>query len=96
MTDTRYMRFLDEEGRLRQFPSKHGIRMDIYEYLSEKFEFDKVYAEREVNELLKRWSTTGDHVILRRALVDFGFLSCKRDGSEYMRVKRENTETDAQ
>lgn len=70
--------------------------MDIYEYLSEKFEFDKVYAEREVNELLKRWSTTGDHVILRRALVDFGFLSRKRDGSEYMRVKRENTETDAQ
>ena len=42
---------------------------------------DLRYQEKEVNEILGR--SYGDYVLLRRLLVDYGFLDRKRDGSEY-------------
>ena len=42
-------RFLDEEGKLKQLPSKKAVRDITYAYLAEKFEFDRDYSEHEVN-----------------------------------------------
>jgi hypothetical protein len=46
----------------------------------------RVYIEREVNELIKAWHTFGDHVTLRRALVDCRLLTRKNDGAEYRKL----------
>ena len=42
---------------------------------------DLRYSEKEVNEMLGR--SYEDYALLRRLLVDYGFLDRKRDGSEY-------------
>jgi hypothetical protein len=51
------------------------------EYVIKAFELDVYYSEREVNEVLKEFHP--DTAILRRYLVDYGFLARERDGSRY-------------
>ena len=76
-------RFLDEQGRLKQLPSKSSVRQEVFRYLSSKLEFDMKYTENEVNQILTEWSTSGDYFILRRGLVDIELLSRTADGSQY-------------
>lgn len=76
-------RFLDEQGRLKQIPSKSSVRKEALQYLADKFEDGVIYTEKEVNRLLMEWSTVGDYFILRRDLVENKFLDRTADGSEY-------------
>lgn len=82
--------FLDSAGRVTQLPSKQKKKLAVLEYLAEKFELGNTYSERQVNEVCNRWHTFGDCFILRRELVDNGYLDRERDGSKYWRVA-ENT-----
>lgn len=76
-------RFLDPEGRVKQFPAKAVPREAVLYYLAEKFEFDVDYKEREVNAILTEWHTFNDFFILRRSLVEAGYLNRLNDGSRY-------------
>ncbi len=76
-------RFLDDEGRLKQVPSKSSVRKEALRYLSDKFETGKIYTEKEVNQVLIEWSTTGDYSFLRRGLIEGSFLDRTADGSQY-------------
>ena len=78
--------FLDEDGLITQLPSKQGKRLAVLEYLAEKFELNVDYTERQVNEICNRWHTFGDYFLLRRELVDNGYLNREGDGSRYWRV----------
>jgi hypothetical protein len=40
-------RFLDDRGRLKQVPSKSSVRKEALQYLSDKFDDDKKYTEKE-------------------------------------------------
>lgn len=44
-------------------------------------------AEREVNEILKRMNGFGDHVLIRRELVDWGMVSRSTDCKVYRRIE---------
>ncbi|NLG04060.1 MAG: DUF2087 domain-containing protein [Clostridia bacterium] len=68
-----------------QLPRKQKARRAVFEYLSEKFEPNQVYSEKQVNEICEQWHTFEDYFLLRRELVDYGFLSRERDGSKYWR-----------
>ena len=72
-----------------QLPRKQKARRAVLAYLSEKFERDCVYTEQQVNEICGRWHTFGDHVLLRRELVDERLLNRERDGSRYWRAAAE-------
>ncbi|MCE5235442.1 MAG: DUF2087 domain-containing protein [Clostridiaceae bacterium] len=76
-------RFLDAEGRVKQFPAKAAPRETVLSYLAEKFELGVDYKEREVNAVLTEWHTFGDYFILRRSLVEAGYLNRLNDGSRY-------------
>jgi hypothetical protein len=80
-------RFLNEAGLVKVWPSKHSRKELIVAYLATKFEFDTVYHEREVNEILKQWHTFSDWPLLRRELVERGYMSRNRSGTEYRRLK---------
>jgi hypothetical protein len=69
-------------GRLVRLPARRGQRRVILEYVADRFESDRQYAEVEVNDLLG--SLHDDHVSLRRYLVDEGLLD--RKGGVYRRV----------
>ena len=78
-------RFLDEDGKLKQWPSKQAPREEVFSYLAEKFEPGRDYTEHEVNAMLSSWHTFGDLFILRRGMIESGWLKRMRDGSRYWR-----------
>lgn len=75
--------FLDSDGKLTSLPSKRKMKIYAVYYLSTKLESNKTYTEREVNEILDKWNTFGDHSTLRRELCNFKFLERKDDSSAY-------------
>ena len=60
-------------GRLLAMPAAHGKRLVVLDHLAGLFEPGRRYPEREVNELLGRYHP--DYAMLRRYLVDDGFLA---------------------
>ena len=87
-------RFLDEEGKVKLWPSKQAPREEVFCYLADKFEMGRDYTEHEVNAVLASWHTFGDLFILRRGLIESGWLMRLKDGSRYWRNpdKREASE----
>ncbi|WP_283610493.1 DUF2087 domain-containing protein [Faecalispora anaeroviscerum] len=83
------VRFLNSEGKITQLPQKNSVRLAILNYLAQKFEPDRSYTEREVNDLCERWHTFGDYFLLRRELVDHGLLCRESNGSRYWRAEAE-------
>jgi len=76
-------RFLDPDGRLRQFPARRKMKIICLFYLAQKFEKDRQYTEREVNDLLLDWHTFGDPATLRRELSDYRFLDRRAHRRRY-------------
>jgi len=79
---------LDERGRVADWPHKkhEDQQLAIRLYLADKFEFDREYTEKEVNDLLNEWATFGDWALLRRELFMYGLLGRYKDGSKYWRT----------
>ncbi|MBU1144944.1 MAG: DUF2087 domain-containing protein [Firmicutes bacterium] len=77
------IRFFGKDGRLFCFPSKQKNKVIIFIILSNKFEFDIEYSEKEINMELKR--IVDDFPLFRRALIDFGLFSRTRDCKVYTR-----------
>lgn len=75
--------FLDENGRLIQFPAKRKMKLVALAYLAEKFVPERKYTEKEVNELLLSWHTFGDPATLRRELYNARFLGRDAGGAVY-------------
>ena len=63
-------------GRLVEIPAKHAKRLVVLERLALEFEPGVRYAEREVNQVLRRFHD--DYASLRRYLVDEDLLSRQR------------------
>ena len=85
--------FLDKDGKIEQIPVPARTRIPLLRYLAEKFETGRDYTEREVNVTIAAWHTFNDYFILRRLLVDHGFLARVPDGSRYWRPE-EDSETE--
>ena len=75
--------FLDDAGRLTQWPSRYRVQRMAVALLAQRFEPGREYSERDVNSLLLEGHTFGDWAILRRSLVDWRFMSREQDGSRY-------------
>ena len=84
--------FLDGEGKIRQLPVPGRTKMPVLAYLARKFEPEKIYSEKEVNAVIDEWHTFGDYFILRRLLVDQGFMARKADGSAYWLLQKAEKE----
>jgi chloramphenicol O-acetyltransferase type A len=76
-------RFLDTDGRVRQWPKRLSDKQLVLKYLATKFEKGRSYHEREVNEVLKQWHTFSDWPLLRRELYEQKLLDRNRDGTDY-------------
>lgn len=74
---------LDPQGRLIRWPTKLTQQRLAVAYLVAKFERGRRYSETEVNVVLDEWSLFRDAAILRRTLVEEGWLERTADGREY-------------
>lgn len=70
-------------GPLSSFPTREKRRLILLNQIATRFSPDQTYSEKEVNAILS--AVYSDHVLLRRLLIDYGFLTRKADGSEYRR-----------
>ena len=84
----RIQRFLDEEGRVKTWASKSTTKLEILQYVAEKFEKDRIYTEKEVNAIIDRWHTFGDYFLIRRELVDHSLLARTTNGAQYWVAKQ--------
>lgn len=81
--------FLDCEGRIVQLPAPNRTRIPVLAYLAGKLEEGRIYREKEINGIINEWHTFGDYFILRRLMVDYGFLARTTDGARYWINKKE-------
>jgi len=76
----------DSRGRLMRWPNKFTVQRLAMWVLWTHFAARRVYTEKEVNAVLKAANDFGDHVTLRRELINHRLLSRKDDCSEYRKV----------
>jgi len=80
--DRKILRDYVVDGRLKQIPTQHKKRDVILRHLVARFEPDRRYTEREVNELIRAFHD--DYATLRRELIDERLMA--RDHEIYWRV----------
>jgi len=83
--------YIDDEGKFSSFPGKRQKRKValMLEFLSEKFESDKKYSEKEVNEILNQHHSFNDPATLRRLMLGMGLLDRTTDGRAYWLIQQE-------
>jgi len=79
----------DAAGRLAHWPPKLSVQRLVMWVLWTRFDARRVYTEPEVNRILKGWHTWGDHVTLRRELINHRLMTRKSDCSEYRKLPLE-------
>ncbi|KAB3534127.1 DUF2087 domain-containing protein [Alkaliphilus pronyensis] len=70
------------DGPLENFPArKEKRKIVILSHIAKKFKTGVKYSEKEVNDILK--NIYEDYVLIRRYLIQYGFLDRERDCSQY-------------
>lgn len=69
------------DGPLETYPLKEKKRVVILRHLARHLEAGKTYTEKEINAVLEQYYK--DYALLRRNLIDYGFLERVPDGSAY-------------
>lgn len=71
--------------KFRGIPAKEKRKYIILCMVIHYFELNKMYHEKEVNAILQPMIL--DHVMIRRYLIDYGFMNRSDDGKSYWLVK---------
>ena len=78
-------RYIDSLGNIKVWPSKRIDKITVLKYLVKKFEYNKFYSEKEVNNIIIESHSFNDYFLLRRELADNKLLCRTRDGARYWR-----------
>jgi hypothetical protein len=81
-------RHFDTDGILLRWPSKNSLQLLCLWALWARMEPGRDYTDRDNTELLNGWASFGDHALLRRALVDMGYVARTPDGRTYRRIEQ--------
>ena len=73
------------DGRLTQIPARFKKRLAILNWLVEKFEFDRRYPEKELNEIIQE--VHPDYASLRRYLIENKLMA--RENGVYWRLPKQ-------
>lgn len=66
---------------ISRFPKKEKHKIVILREIAKLLPEDKIYTEKELNTILKTYHE--DYVLIRRYLIEYGFMDRKDDGSAY-------------
>lgn len=77
--------FLNKDTLILQvFPKKLKQKYLCLLWIKDLFEEERIYTEQDVNRVLE--TVYPDYVMIRRFLIDYGFLSRKSNGSSYWKT----------
>ena len=79
--------FTDEAGRFKAFPAQEKKMLVLLRHCARHFETGVRYPEKQVNEILGRFSD--DTARLRRGLVSHHFMQREGGGGAYWRAETE-------
>ncbi len=85
----RTARHFDATGALVRWPGKFSERQTCLWVLWSRLPARQIMGEKQVNQALNEHHRFGDYALLRRELVDGGWLVRTANGAEYRRVERE-------
>ncbi|RKD26066.1 transcriptional regulator [Ammoniphilus oxalaticus] len=68
-------------NRLKQFPPREKQRLIVLREIAGQLKAEHLYNEHELNETLQHYYE--DYALIRRYLIEYGFLDRKADGSAY-------------
>jgi len=69
------------QGPLDVFPSKEKRKYIIAQEIIKQFEVEKIYIEKEINDLIAK--IYPDFATVRRFLIDYRFMTRSDDGKQY-------------
>ena len=69
------------EGRLKKFPLREKQKLVVLREIVKQLESERTYDEKELNQMLQNFYD--DYALIRRYLIEYGFLDRKADGSQY-------------
>lgn len=78
----------DAGGVMTRWPRQTGAQALCCWVFWSRMQPRRDYTETALNDLLKAGSSFGDHVLLRRSLIDHGLASRAADGSRYCRIEQ--------
>ena len=81
-------KLINEFDEIIRWPKKPSVKKMVINWLSNKFNGEIKYSEKEVNEILDRHHSFNDIALLRRELISRKFLSRKDNGSEYWKTNK--------
>lgn len=84
----RLLRHFDTQGRLMRWPGKFSEQLPCIWTVWARIPARRDMSEREVNGYIKLGESIGDHVLLRRELVNYKLLERTLDGRVYRRIER--------
>ena len=79
-------KFINEIEGIVCWPKKRSDKQFVIEWLSSKFQFEKKYSEKEVNNIIEAYHSFNDIALLRRELISKRLLKRKDDGSKYWKT----------
>lgn len=79
------LRHFDAEGRLLRWPGKFSEQLPVLWTVWARIPARRDMSEREVNDFIRQGECFGDHVLLRRELVNYKLLARTPDGRVYRR-----------
>ena len=81
-------RHFDANGVLLRWPSKNSLQPLCLWALWARMEPGRDYSDGENTALLNGLASFGDHALLRRAMVDMGYVTRTPDGRMYRRIEQ--------
>jgi hypothetical protein len=85
----RLLRYFDEQGRLMRWPKKFSEQQPCIWPIWASFPAQLEMDEKAANEWIKRAEAIGDHVLLRRELVNYKLITRTPDCRVYQRLEQD-------
>ena len=74
---------INSSNKLVRWPTKLIQKQIVINWLSEKFKSNRIYSEREVNNIINNYHSFNNIALLRRELISMKLLGREKDGSKY-------------
>lgn len=90
------LRVFDEAGTMTRWPLKRSVQALCLAAFWSVLPARRNMSEAEVNAVIKAGESFGDHVLIRRSMIEHQMAKRQRDGSNYRRVERRPTALERQ
>ncbi len=90
------LRVFDDNGVMQRWPKKTSVQRLCLLWFWSRLPAKRDLSEAEVNEVLQAGEAFGDHVLLRRSLIDGRLVTRTNDGQVYRRLEAAPTPEERQ